>query len=244
MKLVCVKHGNESTAWIVIKGVEIMPKEKLDKVDPEKESEETPKTESKGMMSWLFWVGGFMLSFASMMTMMFFFHPAMKARPALEAEADSLAQLDTIEAVTDEDSLGVKPVLAEADSLEQHIEALKEIVTEKERDVEELADSLVTMASRQEQLAQELDTMKRRELELSSAEIKRLSRVFGSMQPRKAAPVLLKMDLVSVSAILLAIDERTAAKILASMPADKAAAISDLIRKRAVEKARKSGGNS
>jgi flagellar motility protein MotE (MotC chaperone) len=227
---------------------------KIDEEAPEVQ-EPTPKK-----LAWLPYVGGFFLSFAVMVTAMWFLHPAMRAARQDAAEmADSLQQVSALiqgdpESVSDSTSKslpqkqgqpeqmhGATPVVQASDSLVEHIEALKSTLSDQQRDMQVLGDSISQMAVEHNQLIQEIDTMRQRELELSSAEIKRLARVFGSMKPKSSAPVLLKMDLTSVAAILLSIEERKAAKIMASMPAEKAAAISKLIRKRALEKAKMAG---
>ena len=121
-----------------------------------------------------------------------------------------------------------------ADSLSTAIGELVDHVVEKNTQLVMMQDSTQRMMSQLDSLRQQLDEMERRELELTSGDIQRLSRVFGSMQPRKAAPVMMKMDDRSVAAILLQIEERTAAKILAAMPPERAAGISRLIRERAL----------
>ncbi len=125
---------------------------------------------------------------------------------------------------------------AESDTLQEAVSELLDHMDRKNRDLDTLRDSTAVMLTRMDRLQEELDTMNRRQLELTSKDLDKLSRVFESMKPAKAAPVLMKMDNNSVATILLKINERNAAKILATMPAERAASITKLIRQRALEK--------
>ena len=122
------------------------------------------------------------------------------------------------------------------DSLSIVVDELVDHVLEKNEEVAILKDSTEALTTRLQQLQAELGTMDDRKVDLKDQDLERLSRVFGSMQPAKAAPVMLKMDNAAVAGILLSIEERTAAKILAAMPPEKAAEIARLIRERATLK--------
>lgn len=214
---------------------------------PKGEAEqEAPAAEGKsgkgGKSGWLVWVGLFFLSFAVINTGMFFLMrskltAARKAAeltevPSAILPADSLATGDTLQVVSEEDSLKAR------------IQELVDEVRSQDQELLSMADSTNQLLDQLSEARRQLDTLQQREIELSSAEVLRLSRVFESMQPRKAAPVLMKMDNASVAAILLKIEERIAAKILASMPPERAAGISNLIRQRAAEKARAQAGGA
>lgn len=194
--------------------------------------ETAPKPKGKlGLV--LRWSGFFFLSFAVINVAMYFIvqRRIEALRQPLETGMEPLAAADsTLQA----DSLAVDP----ADSLRLRIDALEREVVERDDALETMADSTAKLSSRMAQLRRELDEMQARELTLSNEEVARLSRVFGSMQPAKAAPVLLKMDNASVASILLSIEERTAAKMLGAMPPERAAGISALIKQRAEQKAR------
>jgi flagellar motility protein MotE (MotC chaperone) len=212
---------------------------------PRKPKEEEPPAEpttqakpSGALGSLLRWSGLFMLSFAVILTAMFFVVRQRLASPQAPASEEVAATVpagvaDPVEDEASADSLAEPP-----DSLQQRVGELERLVGEREQRLQALDDSTARMAGRLSQLRRELEAHQQRELELSSEEILKLSRVFESMQPAKAAPVLLKMDNASVASILLAINERTAAKVLASMPPERAAGISSLIRQRAEQKLR------
>lgn len=198
------------------------------------EAPEAPKV--KGSLGTILrWTGFFFLSFALVCVAMWFVvqqrlrqgeNGLETAAPALEtAAADSLAEAD---------SLGLAP----EDSLVLRVGELERQVDERQTALTALEDSTSRMAGRMAQMRRELEAMQERELVLSNEEVQKLSRVFESMQPARAAPVLLKMDNASVASILLTIEERSAAKILGAMPPERAAGISALIKQRAEQKAR------
>ncbi len=193
----------------------------------EGEAQEPPKKGGKkkgGKV--LLVVGAFFTSMAIInMMMFFFFQKNMEELEATQTELEQNRPNPLYEAAMDS---------LLADSLSMAIGELVDHVVEKNTQLAMMQDSTARMISRLDSLREQLDEMERRELELTSGDIARLSRVFGSMQPRKAAPVMMKMDDRSVAAILLQIEERTAAKILAAMPPERAAGISRLIRERAL----------
>lgn len=177
-------------------------------------------------------VAAFLFGAAIVNTMMFFYFRNVRSQVTapLEVVKHELAK-DTLAAV---DSL-LK------DSLSIVVDELVDHVLERNEEVAELKDSTVAILSRLDKLRQELDTTSEKKVELKDADLDRLSRVFGSMQPAKAAPVMMKMDNAAVAGILLSIEERSAAKILAAMPPEKAAEIAKLIREKAAEKQKQAG---
>jgi flagellar motility protein MotE (MotC chaperone) len=191
------------------------------------EPKEEPKKKSGG--KFFLWLGVFFVSMTLVNAAMFFFVRNRKEKTV--SEVAELSGDSLVVAVAD--SLVQKP-----DSLELLVEELKGMVTQKDAELVQLQDSSREINSRYDEMKIELENYQQKEIELSDAEIGRLSRVFQAMQPRRAAPIMMKMDNSSVAAILLSIKERTAAKIMASMPPDRSAAISFLIRERAKTKSR------
>lgn len=186
-----------------------------------------PKAAKAGSKQTVMIVAGFLLSAAVVNTMMFFYFRKVRmpvVAPLAEVRQE-LAQ-DTVAAV---DSLL-------QDSLVMVVDELVDHVIERSQEVAELKDSTTVLHSQVDKLRAELEAVPETKVELKDEDLDRLSRVFGSMQPAKAAPVMLKMDNAAVAGILLSIEERTAAKILAAMPPEKAAEIARLIRDRAAEK--------
>ncbi|MCA9782103.1 MAG: hypothetical protein KDC10_01775 [Calditrichaeota bacterium] len=190
--------------------------------------DESAKAEGKGKRkTTLLIVAGFLLSMAIVNTGMFFYFRNVRSQvtvPLAQVQEELVA--DTVAVV---DSLL-------QDSLSIVVDELVDHVLEKNEEVAILKDSTEALTTRLQQLQAELGTMDDRKVDLKDQDLERLSRVFGSMQPAKAAPVMLKMDNAAVAGILLSIEERTAAKILAAMPPEKAAEIARLIRERATLK--------
>lgn len=218
-----------------------------------KKDEESPAPEAShevakgGKSGLLLWAGAFLL-----MTTVIVATAVMVAQKRRNQQVQMLAQQVAADSLAGAKSHGeakdstlahaavpdsLAPPTAE-DSLRGHVKELQVQVRQREDSLQKSVDTARKLQTRMERLQAELDTLRNKDVLLSDAEVTRLSRVFGSMQPRKAAPVLARMDNASVAAILLSIEERTAAKILASMPAERAAGISTLIRERAASRAR------
>lgn len=230
------------------------PKRRKDEAEPPAEAPQ-PEAKKGGLGGLLLWVGYCVLSTAVIVAVVLLIVQKRRhqAPPPIDAAAttqvvDSLAAqgpaaADSLAAAgtAGGDSLArVDP----QDSLKSRIEDLQVAARQHDDSLNRALEATARLKTRLEKLQIELDTMIQRDVVLSSEEVARLSRVFGSMQPLKAAPVLARMDNASVAAILLMIEERTAAKILAAMSPDRAAGISTLIREQAKQKARrvKAGG--
>ena len=224
------------------------PKRRKDEAEPPAEAPQ-PEAKKGGLGGLLLWVGYCVLSTAVIVAVVLMIvqkrrhaAPPPAAPAAVTQVADSLAPHGPAAV----DSLAVDSLarVDPQDSLKSRIEDLQVAVRQHDDSLGRALEATARLKTRLERLQVELDTMRQRDVVLSSEEVARLSRVFGSMQPLKAAPVLARMDNASVAAILLMIEERTAAKILAAMSPDRAAGISTLIREQAKEKARrvKAGG--
>lgn len=201
---------------------------------PESPEQQAPGS-SKGKQGsgLLLWVGAFFLSFAVINVALFFL---MKDRLQ-----EVIQEKATLQAEAAPDSLAV---FTPEDSLKTRIAELVEEVQVQSRELVQLEDSTRQLQETLSLARRQLDTLQQREVELSLAEINRLSRVFESMQPAKAAPILMRMDNTSIAAILLNVEERIAAKMMAAMSPERAASISNLIRQRAKEKAREQAGGT
>lgn len=199
------------------------------------EVEETPPepTQKKGNRGLLLWGGYILVSTAVVVGLAVLV--AQRRRAAWEAPVHAVVDSLQVDTARTADPLLLSP----EDSLRTRIQDLQAQVQVHEDSLVRAVDTTQRLQTRLERLQAELDTLRQRDVLLSSEEVVRLSRVFESMQPRKAAPVMLRMDNASVAAILLMIEERTAAKVMAAMPPDRAAGISTLIREQAKEKARR-----
>ncbi len=208
------------------KDKELPPAGEEEAVEGEEQSK--PRFRLKIPKAVLFGAGVFLLSATVVNVAMFFYFQKLRNPQVgpMEAALEQAAAETT--AVVDS--------LLEQDSLDIVVDELVTHIIEKNIELDSLRDSTQIMATRLEELQGQLASMDQREVDLGDGDVARLARVFGSMRPNKAAPVMMKMDDAAVAGILLEIEERTAAKILAAMPAEKAAAIARLIRTKAREK--------
>jgi hypothetical protein len=101
----------------------------------------------------------------------------------------------------------------------------------------ERSDSLTTVASEHnrhiEELEGQVENFEQQQQQLSAKDIKRLAGIFGAMKAPRAASIMINMDQATIVEILMLINQRNAAKIMAAMPTEKAAAIARQIQRRA-----------
>jgi len=99
------------------------------------------------------------------------------------------------------------------------------------------SDSLTTLAGQHnrhiEELEGQVEVFEQEQQQLTSKDIKRLAGIFGAMKAPRAASIMINMDQETIVEILMLINQRNAAKIMAAMPTEKAAAIARQIQRRA-----------
>lgn len=186
-----------------------------------KEKEATDIQQKKGAPLWLMGVVllvGFATVFGTMYLLMnhisqTYVVPYYKMLHAWEQRADSL---ETAGATV----VGIPP----------------EMITEMEA-YRERSDSLTTLASAQtrqiDQLEGQVDEFEQEKLELTSQDVKQLAAIFGAMKAPRAASIMVNLDRETIIQVLMSINQRNAAKIMAAMPTDKAAGIARQIQQRA-----------
>ena len=107
------------------------------------------------------------------------------------------------------------------------------------------SDSLSSLAAKQYQqigkLEKKMENYEQERLQLSSKDVKKLAGIIGSMKAPRAASIMVKLDQESIIQVLMSINQRNAAKIMAAMPTDKAASIARQIQRQAEQAA--SSGN-
>lgn len=79
-------------------------------------------------------------------------------------------------------------------------------------------------------LQSQVNEWEERDLKLNNEQIAKLAKIFGNMKPKNAAPIMEQMDDGSIVDVLFKVKERQAAKIMAAMPAPRAARLADRIQ--------------
>ncbi len=146
--------------------------------------------------------------------------PFYQMRYILEQRADSLST--AVEA-------GIPPeLIEEAQVFRERSDSLSQVTVEQHEQIGELEERV--------------EDIKQEQLELSTNEVKQLAGIFGTMKADRAASIMVNLDRETIIQVLMSINQRDAAKIMAAMPTDKAAGIARQIQNRAEQRATAGGG--
>jgi len=217
----------------------------------EKKKKEKPKKkDKKGRIPIIFLAGGFLLSFLVICIGMYFVLKTLQPEipPEIAEEAvtqDSTMFVDSVQSdsvnqpvvpdidltqyglpedsmiTADQVKIAIAELLGDVDDANNQVTEVNKDLNEKKIAVDSLQNEL------QELLALEGNFDRKR--------INRLAKIFESMKPKEAAPVMGQLtDDINV-VILMTMKERPAGKILSEMPVTRAAAISKRISQKVLE---------
>ncbi|MCS7214874.1 MAG: hypothetical protein RMI30_04795 [Thermodesulfovibrio sp.] len=102
---------------------------------------------------------------------------------------------------------------------EERLKILNEDITKKTEELKKLKSEIEAKIKQQEELKAQLE-------KAQTENYQRLAKIYESMPPEEAAARLEKLDEETATTLLLAIKPRQAAKILANVNPEKAAALS------------------
>jgi len=111
------------------------------------------------------------------------------------------------------------------DKLEQRSKKLDT----REQSLQQAEEKLKRRITELEQLEASIQQRLSDEAKVKNKKIKRLTAVYEGMKPERAAPVIAKMELLTVVKIFLLMDEKKVGKILSFLPPDKAVKISQAL---------------
>ncbi len=109
------------------------------------------------------------------------------------------------------------------------LDSRKSLLDQREEEIQQAEDLLKQRITELEQLEASIQQRLSDESKVKSKKIKRLTAVYEGMKPERAAPVIAKMELVTVVKIFLIMDEKKVGKILSFLPPEKAVAISQAL---------------
>jgi len=111
----------------------------------------------------------------------------------------------------------------------EQLDARTRQLDQREKSIQEAEDQVKRRITELEQLEASIQQRLNDESKVKNKKIKRLAAVYEGMKPESAAPVIAKMELVTVVKIFLLMEEKRVGKILSFLPPDKAVAISQAL---------------
>ena len=121
-------------------------------------------------------------------------------------------------------------IVARKDSVQLAMASLAGDFIESRKTNDSLAQVTRTQQGNISDLQSKIADWEQKDLQLTNEQIAKLAKIFGTMKPKNASPILQQMDDGSIVEVLFKIPDRQAAKIMAAMPASRAARLADRIR--------------
>jgi len=116
--------------------------------------------------------------------------------------------------------------------LKESLEQRSKTLDQREQSLQQAEDQLKRRITELEQLEASIQQRLADESKVKSKKIKRLTAVYEGMKPERSAPVIARMELLTVVKIFLLMDEKKVGKILSFLPPEKAVVISQALTRR------------
>jgi len=123
-------------------------------------------------------------------------------------------------------------VLRKLRTIKEGLDTRARTLDQRQQSIEEAETGIAKRVSELEGLLAKIHDSVQQEESIRSKKIKRLTGVYASMKAEKAAPVISKMELLTVVQMFTRMDEKKVGKILSFLPPDQAVKITQALTKK------------
>ena len=116
-------------------------------------------------------------------------------------------------------------------SIKEGLDTRAKTLDERQQSIEEAETGIAKRVDELEGILAKIQDSLQQEESIRSKKIKRLTAVYASMKAGKAAPVISKMELLTVVKMFTRMDEKKVGKILSFLPPEKAVKITQALTK-------------